>query len=142
MAAVIILSGLVGPAPVAQAADAPTCDQTALDAAVKSATTNVRAAQKAYTVFTHTSMQALAKQLKAERVKKARVKAHKAHKRHHGHKNWRINRISKRHLLTAVKAERARLKAAWNAAKVELATAKSAADACRASGAGGGETTA
>ena len=134
VSAALVVSGLSGQAPTAQAAGAaPTCDQAALNAAVVTAAANERAAHKAYTVYTHTSMKVLAEQLKAGRIKKARearIKGHQSHKtRTH---QARVRGTSKPQILNAIKAERARLKAVWDAARKDLRTARTAAAACNA----------
>ncbi len=66
--ATLLIAGLAGSiAPAAAADEAPTgCDLTALTSAVDAASAQSRAAQKAYTTHTRTSMKALAVQLKAK----------------------------------------------------------------------------
>ena len=136
--AAVLLSGITGPVTSARADAAPTtCDQAALDAAVVTAAANERVAQKLHGLHPHLDEGVGQASLKADRVRKAKqVHTHKAVS-HKGRKTQnkhaaRVKRMSKKQLLTAVKAERARLKAAWDAAKKDLKTAQSAAAQCKA----------
>ena len=154
----LTLLTLAGPASSAVAeVTPPTCDQAALDAAVATATAQVRAAQHAYTTNTKTSMQTLVAQLKSREIrqaeaadhradalerkatratgkaaKEARTAAHRARAqaRAAAKEAARIRRASRAQLVAKVKVERAALKAAWNAAKAALADAKAAAEEC------------
>lgn len=163
-ATTLLIAGLAGSlAPAAAVDEAPAaCDLAALSTAVDAASTESRAAQKAYTTHTRASMKALVAQLKARETRGARVAAAKAkaalaHSRNatrddagseaarqaraaahaaavkarvEARQAAKVQRATKGQLLTLVKAERVRLKAAWTEAKKELADAKSAAAAC------------
>lgn len=133
------------------------CDPAVVTAAIDAATADARAAQKAYTSHTKTSMQSLAKKLKShekaeatsadkkadrlaakaaklegEARKEAREAAKAAREvaRAEAKESARIQRASAAELRKAVKAERKVLKAEWDVAKAALAELKEHADQC------------
>jgi hypothetical protein len=77
----MLIAGLGGSLAPALADEAPaTCDPVALSAAVDAATTQARAAQKAYTTYAHGAMRTQIAQLKAKETREAREAAKAAKK--------------------------------------------------------------
>jgi predicted NBD/HSP70 family sugar kinase len=152
-AAVLTLVGLAGAtAPASADEPAPSCDPVVLDAALTKAQADARAAQKAYTTHTKTSMQALVKQLKAREVAEARAAEREARRlaaaarkdadlrdeakaaretaRVEAKEAARALRASVATLKKQVKAERVVLKAQWDAAKEALQELRRTAEKC------------
>lgn len=127
-ATTLIIAGLAGSiAPAAATGETPApCDPAALSTAVDTASAQARAAQKAYTTHTRTSMKALVAQLKARETREARVAAAKAEAAEaQGRKAERDNAGSE-----AVRQARVEARAAAAKARVE---AREAARVRRAS---------
>ncbi len=154
----IALTGAVAPA---NAADPATdCDPAVVNAAVNTASADARAAQLAFTTHTSTSMKALAKQLKRTEVREAKAAARQARSlarvaartsdkqarsearaaakaahvaaRAEAKEAARVRRANRATMLALIKADRVRLKAQWDAAKLVLQAARAHADECAA----------
>jgi hypothetical protein len=156
-AGAITAIGFSGTVVPAHAVDAATCDPVTLSVAIESATAQARAAQKAFTTHTSTSMQALAGQLHTTEAREARAAARKANQlarkaakldgkagkaarqaakaaravaRAEAREAARLQRAGTAQLRAIIKTDRDRLKAEWTAAKVALARLKAQAEGC------------
>lgn len=152
-------AGLAGSLSPASAENAPApCDKAALTAAAANASTDERTAKKAYTTYTHTSVQQLSHQVKRSEVREARAAAEAARQaakvarkaagtaeakqaRTEAHQAASTARTEAREarvalhadraqMRTLIKAERSRLKAEWDAAKAARDAARTEADGC------------
>lgn len=152
-AVVLTLVGVdVATTPVSASVAATSCDPVVVQAALTQAEADARAAQKAYTTHTRTSMQALVKQLKSREVVEARAAEREARRlaaaarkdadlrdeakaardaaRAEAKEAARTLRASVAALKKQVKAERAVLKAQWDAAKKALQEQRRVAEDC------------
>ncbi|MGA8986432.1 hypothetical protein [Aeromicrobium sp.] len=152
-AAVISVIGIASAVAPAQAEDpTPSCDLTALSASIDQAKADARVAQKAYTIYTRTSMKALVKIYKAHEIAEARATAKKASRltaaaakdatirdaaqaarataRVEAKEAARVRRASFAELKRQVRVERAALKVTWNAAKAALASLRQQMEDC------------
>ena len=151
--------GAVGFAAPANAEEVPlSCDAVVLTAALEAAELEVRAARRAFTTHTSTSMKVLAKQARAEENREARVADRKADRlaekadgaegraarreaiaaakaaretaRTEAREAARMERASRAEMRATIKLDRKQLKAEWTAAKVALEELEVYAQAC------------
>lgn len=152
-AAVITLIGVAGATAPASANDAaPSCDPVAVQASLTQAEADARAAQKAFTTHTKTSMKALVKRVRTTEKAEARAAAKQAKAlasaarkdpslrdaakvaqavaKAEAKEAARAQRASYATLKRQVRVDRAVLKAQWDAAKVTLEGARQLAEDC------------
>ncbi len=151
--------GLAGSlAPASAEEMPPSCDKTALTAAAASARTDERAAKRAFTTYTHSSMKQQSRQLKRSEVRDAKIAAKVARQaakdardaagteeaaqartearqaeaaaRTEAREARTALRAGRKEMRNLVKAERTRLKAEWDAAKDAFHAARTEAENC------------
>lgn len=152
--AAIALAGSVVPA---HAGTTPDCDPVAIDTGLDAASADAREAQKAFTTYAKTSVQALVKQIRTTESREAKAadrkadqlerkaaklsgkqskearaaaKAARAVARAEAKEAAKVQRASDAQLRAIIKTERDRLKAEWDAAKDALQELEAEAEDC------------